>query len=314
MFNKEKLILEKYSDADLVETFISEYHSNPTNTSVSRFINRKGRLCIKDWNGSFYGDWLGVAGHHYGITASGSLNREELERVIDLVYDDLIVKQKKVLKSSYTPLERIKLEPTVISILEREFEQRDIDYWSQFGINLELLNVFNVKIADTVSINNHSFYRKGTEDPCYAYWFSEGYYKIYRPLVSNANYKWRTNYSGIDGKEDSKPKILAKSRKDRMVLSVLLDKLNLDYSTYCYNNEAFVPTKLLDSTTHVFYDNDYKSSINVGQIYAGLIVNKFKVNNLVIPEKYKAKDISDFRKKHGEEAALNWLEESLLSQ
>ena len=60
-------------------------------------------------------------------------------------------------------------------------------------------------------------------------------------------------------------------------------------------------------TTHILYDNDYKSKDNPGQKSALKFVEQFNLKNIRIPNKYSCTDISEFRALYGKDKTKDFL-------
>jgi len=61
--------------------------------------------------------------------------------------------------------------------------------------------------------------------------------------------------------------------------------------------------KLRFYTIVILYDNDYTSETNPGQTMANKICQEYDFQNIIIPDHYESKDISDVIKNHGVDTA-----------
>lgn len=218
---------------------------------------------------------------------------------------DFEIKDKKA-----TP----KLE-NLIKIIERDWAPHDLKYWGSFGIDLHTLKKYNVKPIKSyqkIPSNYNSFtitYNVGN----YAYAYEEEKdevitYKIYQPF--NTDRKWDTNSdnSVLQGwnqlsfaKEDL---IITKSLKDVMTINTIL---NVD-AVAVQNEQSRIKPQILEEFNnnyfriYLLFDNDFNKSENWGQKFANKLISEnpeLRLINLVIPEHYKSKDISDLYKNHG---------------
>lgn len=111
-------------------------------------------------------------------------------------------------------------------VLFNKFPKSFIDYWKLFYIDEKLLELYNIKPAKEVWINDklYSVYRD--ENIIIRYLVNQRY-KIYKPLETNKKYKWRTNFNNkcifgylqLDYSLDHI--IISKSSKDVLVWRLL---------------------------------------------------------------------------------------------
>lgn len=89
------LIETHYSQEELVSLYLPEYLNPTVNSSVKLYKTDKNRLVVKDFNGSFKGDYLVLAAMYYKIHNIGYYNYDthnRLDIIIDvshLIYKDL---------------------------------------------------------------------------------------------------------------------------------------------------------------------------------------------------------------------------------
>jgi hypothetical protein len=199
-----------------------------------------------------------------------------------------------------------------IKVKYRDWGLEDKDFWSQFCIPQKLLRTFEVRPIQYFWLDEK---RYKCHTPSYIYHYPCGC-KIYCPYEED--YKW---WSSLDGEclqgysqlpETGEIIFLTSSLKDVMCLQVL------GYSAIALQSEMHMPKeKLIDEFNFrfkrvvVLYDNDFDKDKNNGQIMAEKICSKFSLDNIVIPDGYKSKDISDLIKDHGLNEAEKFLIKSI---
>lgn len=190
-----------------------------------------------------------------------------------------------------------------ITIVERGWNLTDYNYWfKRFNISFEWLESY-----DVIPIS-HCYLHKGDrvvtfystkENPMYAYRFTyDGMYsyKIYFPLHSDKKRKWLFSGGCKDNIEgyDNLPLfddllIIQKSLKD-VIASRLCgySAISLQGEANRLEQELVNKIKKRFTNTIVFYDNDEQ-----GLKSAASITLKYGFKSIVIPEKYKCKDLSE---------------------
>ncbi len=196
---------------------------------------------------------------------------------------------------------------TSINIRARCFSESGLGFWARYGISATTLTNYQVQEVELISLRNDDMaqpiivYPKGL---CFAYRVIDKY-KIYQPY--SADYKFRNNYTEkmIEGffqleyKQDTL--IITKSLKDVMVLNTL------GYEAVSARSESTrVPEEYLRYFEQhyrkivILFDNDGKHN---GHLYP--------YSKVFVPVSSGAKDISDYRKLHGEEKTRELLRELL---
>jgi len=223
--------------------------------------------------------------------------------IIELIPD----KEKERIKKEIEPFNKL---PNTIEIEPRKWEVYDIKYWNLYGIKLSTLKKYNVVPIKGFKIR--SLYHLADK---FAYAFIEKKdekttYKIYQPY-NIIGFKWRTTHDSSvwQGWEqlpiEGEIVIVTKSLKD--VMSIVD---NTPFSAVSLQSETVMPKDdvmqgLSDRFMNVMllYDNDFEKEKNIGQIQAEKIKDNFRgmanLVNISIPDRYRAKDFSDFIKGWG---------------
>lgn len=196
----------------------------------------------------------------------------------------------------------------------RPFEQRDIKYWSQYGITIEQLKSDKVyAISNFKAINKEGkTFLSSTPDIAYAYTdFENNKLKIYRP--NKKEFKWFTNLNQNDVGNVNSVKcvdyiIITKSYKDCRVLR------NLGYNSIWFQNEGQFPNKIIlnsllysFNSIYIWFDND-TTGMSMSNVLKETIKNIFPdktIKIILIPpilfRNQGIKDPSDYYKTLGKE-------------
>jgi hypothetical protein len=197
-----------------------------------------------------------------------------------------------------------KEKSTEIRLNFRNFIQKDLEYWSQYGISLDTLNKFNIKACKEVYIVKDNEMRNCNlkEEMCFAYLFPDNSVKVYFP--ERESYRFISNSRWVQGIEFiNNPKVLVitKSLKDVMCLSLF------NIQAVAMQGESILPPAELVNKYNCVYlaDNDAP-----GKRAAVLIRKKYNIPIVLFPKEYREmgiKDFSDAYKILGQEKLKNIL-------
>lgn len=197
------------------------------------------------------------------------------------------VTMSRVETDSHTQYKKVCQE---ITFKSRNFNAKDAEYWSEYGITRQQLmddKVFPVVWYKFFSVRAERQLIIRPEDICYAYTdFSTGKVKIYRPLTTNSAFKWITNCTEQDIgnissiNETGETLLIVKSYKDcRVVLNTELIE-----DVIWFQNEGMMPSDavLMDLCNSferiiILYDNDtagIKAAIKVSDYINSLVPEK----------------------------------------
>ncbi len=199
-----------------------------------------------------------------------------------------------------------------IQIKSREWGNNDYYYWGvRYQIPKKLLIKYNVIPISYFWVNNARF----KVDFGYAFKFSDTGYKIYQPYEVES--KWFSNIGGdvIQGytqlPEEGELLIVTSSLKDVLVLTTMGYNAIAPQSERVMSEDLVLKLKDRFRNIVVLYDNDFNSEINPGQTAAKRMCDKYSLSNIVIPETYECKDISDLVDAHGFEVGEQLIKELL---
>jgi hypothetical protein len=278
------------------------------------FDRRSNSYRLKDFgNDDYSGDCFSLVGKLKGLNCS---NPKDFVVILQLINHDLSLHldedvevkntfSKKVDSSSTQPYnpEPKKVKP--YSFLQKDFSGREREFWSQYGVSLDILKTYNV-----ISVNEYKSENKegnpfcfssSEREPVFGY-LGKRHIKIYRPC-SDVRFLYGGNFGdtycfGLEQlpvKGDS----LYITGGEKDVLSLAARK----FHAICFNSEtAAIPISVIRKLSHRFkhivllYDVDktgLESSLKHQQQ-----LSEFVVKRLVLPlsgEKQE-KDISDYFK------------------
>lgn len=196
-----------------------------------------------------------------------------------------------------TPKPKITIE-TIIRIKDRPWNQKDINYWLQFGISKEIANLYFIYPITHYWINDYMFTIKSGE---LAYgMYEQGKFQIYQPYASKDK-KWFSNtgsmiYGYNQLPESGKLLFITSSKKDIMTLK------KLGYNAVSPNNEgSSLPEKEYEDLNNrfekiiIFFNNDHQ-----GLKAAHLMGEELGLDFIFIPMEYDETDPSDYYKTFGE--------------
>jgi hypothetical protein len=272
-------------------------------------MNESGQLRHKDFADSSYsGSGIEFVQQKYGLSIGDAMKK--IAKNFGLLEQDNKI-YKEVLSTYTKPVMDIK-RYTFIQINPRKWEQRDADYWKQFGITVDELKNEKVYPLKELFIN-----RKREQFPqselVYAYQYESGF-KIYFPQREKGE-RWKSNIKtsiveNIKILQELDPAVvlITKSKKDRLVLSRYFPYvMNVqNESRSCFTPE-FVEM-LRGRDVWINYDSDEAGVKNCTNI-----TSEFGYKYINVPKNYlPVKDFADLYKEHGEEEVINVLKQKNL--
>ena len=222
-------------------------------------------------------------------------------------------------KPKIVPIQPIfkKEKKTIIQIEAKSFTKEELEWWEQFGITKNILTKYRVYSCKTVFLNGRIESIYDSKCPSYGYYFGneEGreLWKIYYPYRKNFRFIGNIKTTTIQGynqlPKKSKLLVITKSLKDCMVL------YNLGIAAISPQSETqFIQDNVLEVLKKRFkhivllFDND-----QTGLEFTNKIKRKYKwITPMIIPLKYKAKDISDFYKAYGRDKTIELIKEGII--
>jgi hypothetical protein len=192
------------------------------------------------------------------------------------------------------------IEPADIRVTLTYFKSKDFEYWKQFGITPDILELYDVRKVDKAWINGKLWYIKNDFDPCYRY-LEKDKIKLYRPFASKKN-KFRNNFddSIMEGysrlPEKGNSLILTKSYKDVMCLkSIGYIAVSPRSESSGISDDLIKKLKERFNSIYVWFDND-----DVGIKFSENLAEKHNLK-LIKHDTSMPKDPSDIYKNLGKD-------------
>ena len=314
-------LLSQYSEETYMEyylgikvakgLFCSPLRRDNTPT-CSFYKNKSGELIFKDFNGSFYGNFISVVMEKYHVS---------YYKALQIIAEDFNLSKRHTDKVAVNPIKPSTTVfkdtgPADVRVEIKDFTQEELNWWNSYGITLDILKKFNVYSCKNIFLNGKLFKTIYKDNFMFGYYGGKKdnleLWRIYFPKQSN--YRFLTNWPAkkIQGlkqlKKDGDICVITKSMKDTMCL------YSLGISAIAPNSEnLFIADTILERLKSKFkyiivlYDNDLPGIQNMRKI-------KKKHPELIyfyIPRHYNAKDISDFYKKYGKDKTLEFVKDNL---
>lgn len=312
-YNKEETYMSFYLGIPIKKgLFCSPLRKDNTPT-CSFYRNKNGDLIFKDFNGSFYGNFISVVMYKYGLQYNEALRT--IANDFNLIKTPGYVKHQGVVRSNIPKFEAP--STALIQVEIQNFLPKELEWWKTYGITEKILKKFHVYSCKNIFLNGSYFMASTSGCPAYGYYGGKEdnieLWRIYFP--KKKQYRFLTNWKAkqVQGykqlPKEGKLLVITKSMKDVMCL------YSLGIKAIAPNSEnLFVTDKMLDELKSrftyiaVLYDNDLPGISNM---------NKIKKEHpelfyTWIPRSYEAKDISDFRKKYGEKKTKQFIKESII--
>lgn len=312
-YNKEETYMSFYLGIPIKKgLFCSPLRKDNTPT-CSFYRNKQGDLIFKDFNGSFYGNFISVVMYKYGIGYSDALRT--IANDFNLIHTPGYTKHKGIIRDNIPTFKAP--ETALIQVEIQEFPDYELEWWASYGITAKLLRKYHVYSCKNIFLNGNYFMASTKSCPAYGYYGGKEdnveLWRIYFP--NKKQYRFLTNWKAkqVQGYQQLPQKgkllVITKSMKDVMCLA------GLGIKAIAPNSEnLFLTDKMLNDLKQrfnyiaVFYDNDLPGISNMNKIKKEHPELKY----IWIPRRYEVKDISDFRKRYGEKSTRQFIKESII--
>lgn len=322
---------------DTGEFIVSPIRIDTHPTCGFRYDNR-GKLKFKDFAGYFWGDCFDAAAYvisnlegYNGLNINTREGFISVLRHITFTFKDIFYGTEKdplISENINNAISKIKKEKQIIELVIRNWNQNDIDYWKQFNVNLQTLNINLIYPIEQYYINRKTNpepkYYYNEKDPCYGYLLGKdrhGVYniKLYFPNRNKNGTRFITNCNHLEGiyqlgGDNYDLIILTKSTKDRVSIYSSLKTL---HSLYGEDNIDKIGVINIPHETYKLKANEYnwlKSKLNekgiivslmdndrTGMIEANYLRKEYNILPIIIPKCFKAKDFSELFKYNNDE-------------
>lgn len=312
-YNSEETYMEHYLGIPVKKGLFKSPLRRDNTPTCSFYRDSCGRLIFKDFRGDFYGNFIEVVKYKYGVS---------YPKALAIIANDFGIKQNPELKvnksciKEYSNNKLEKSEESIIKVKIKDFTEEELDWWRSYGITLNTLKKFFVFSCEIVFLNDQIYSYSSSTSFNFGYFYpskdnNKQYWRVYYP--QNRKYRFISNWNKtmIQGihmmPKSGEFLVITKSMKDVMLC------YELGIPAIAPNSEnLFITDSQWDNIVikfkHIFllYDTDLAGVANSKRIK-----KKFpKIQVLLIPRKYKAKDITDLYKKLGTEKMLNLVEEA----
>lgn len=273
------------------------------NTPTCGFaIDQRGILKFKDFAGHFHGDCFNVVQHVYSCDFLTAL---QIIANDFKLYGTPVVPE--IVERLVTPaMPRVAKK---ISVKRQRWREVDKAFWSRFGITSKTLNKYNVSSISHAWVEDKVVYTYTDSDPGYVFWLAEGNSKLYFP--NRTQYRFLGNSNLLQGYSQLPATgsilLITKSLKDVMLLS----QYNIPAVAPASESSVLTPAEYSElierfDTLYSLYDFDYTGvhgAQKMKKLYG--IAPLFLTNGRFGSVDYRAKDVSDYYKLHGNDLTAN---------
>jgi hypothetical protein len=280
-------------------------HCNPlrhdTKPTASFYRAANGELVFKDFMTGFHGNFMDVVCEKFKC---------EYTKALRIVANDFgIVKSVEQKNEAQIVYDGSKIEEkgeTVIQCEIKDFTDSEMKWWNSFGITSPTLKKYHVFSVKNLFLNGNHLLTTTPRNPAYGYYFGREQgrelWKIYFPLKTQ--FRFMLNNSKLQGAKQLPDEgdivVVTKSMKDVMVLH------ELGIAAVAPQAESVIITSrqyqaLKKRFKYVICNGDWDAA---GQHFMAKSRKAFGCICMSFVNKHTdGKDISDFVKLHGIEAA-----------
>ena len=302
----EESIMEHYLGLPVKKGLFKSPLRSDSNPTCSFYRNRNGSLIFKDFSGDFYGNVFDVVMRIYNVN---------YHKALKIIANDFGIKDSLEIPKNpklieYTNNKFNKSNITEIQIEMKEYSDKELEYWENFGITLKTLKFYNVYSCKHVFLNGSLLTSSSDTDFVFGYYRLDesdiDYFRIYFP--NRTRYRFLSNWKSnmLQGSQQlpnyNNILVITKSLKDVMCLYELgITAIAPNSETMFMNINQYENLKTRFNRIYLFFDNDLPGISNMNRIK-----KRFSdIKCIWIPRKYGVKDITDFYKKYGKEDTVN---------
>lgn len=320
-FELEPTITKQYLlDKASQETYLEYYLGVPVkkglfksplrvdnNPTCSFYRTKNGDIILKDFNGSFYGNFINVVMYKYGLSYYKALKM--IANDFGYIHLPKYKKNPKPVIESQNELKESKEANIQVEI--QDFSKEELEWWAQFGITEKILKKFKVFSCKAVFLNGNLFTMSSSNYLIFGYYRGKNendieLWRIYFPIHRKYDPRFLSNWKSflLQGSKQL-PKegdtlVVTKSLKDVMTLySLGITAVAPNSENLFLTTSQFSKLKSRFKRIIVFYDNDLAGFHNMNKIR-----KSYDIECVWIPRSYGAKDISDYYKLYGKDKTL----------
>ncbi len=311
-------------------TIYSPLRDDDNLPSVGFAFDKKGRLKMRDFNGTFWGDMFDLVAYIYKFRVS---SKNDFYIILKIIYDAMLNDQYRdvISEDIKNRINAIKKEKLVIDLNVRSWNNKDKQFWGQWDLDIDFLNANYVFPIENYWINIDSNpnpkYYYNPNNPCYAYYLgfdSNGIinYRLYFPYKNKYFPKFISNNNVLQGsvnlKDDYDAITITKAYKEvlffRKLFSTHYSKggFKIGFIAPPAEDYRFTEHDILDLKGRTktgdlisFYDFD-----KTGITGANRLKNKYDIPYLFLTNgrfnsfNYESKDMTDYYVDHGRTESL----------
>jgi CHC2 zinc finger len=228
--NLKELVSSRLSEFDIYHMYLGEFKLNTVmkspfhrdrHPSFSIGTSTSGRLYWRDYSADEKGGAVDMVQKMYNLTYSQALQKICSDFGL-LVADGL--QYRRIISSYVQPV--IEKHDTLIHVKAGKWTKKALEYWSAYGIDQQQLEREEIYNVDEWYLNRMRQEKKPGEN-VFAYRFPGDLFKLYMPDRTRDEGRWKTNVpcatvEGLDRLNKSPKVLVAKSRKDRVVLQQIV--------------------------------------------------------------------------------------------
>jgi hypothetical protein len=276
----QEAIFEAYGIPVVKGNFVSPLRRDKSPTCAFQYYGNTLRY-YDNRPGEFCGDAISMVMHLKQLDYQGAL-LDIYNTMKNSISNHIITRKSKI--------DLVKKGNTEIKINFKEFSNKELEYWKQYGISLEVLQRFNIHSCSHLFITKNSVDFKNNcvrgGEMCFVYIFADNSVKAYFP--ERESYRFISNSRWIQGLEyldNPKLLVITKSYKDVICLSLF------GIQAIAMQGESVLPPAWLVNKYNCVYlaDNDAP-----GKRAAVLIRKKYNIPIALFPQEYREMGIKDF--------------------
>ena len=298
-----EMILSKIREIDIFSYYCPNFKELGVKFCSSIRDDKSPSVSIIQWNDSLLYKDFGHPDHTFNcftyVKVAYNCNFYEALKIIDndfrlnladrkeeMIFTRGVMGMRSSIKEYVKPLILIKKK-------SRPWNVKDADFWSKYLISKKTLVKFGVSPISHYWINDN----RVTCTLSYCYKLGSKY-KIYSPYderkwFSNTTKKHIQGYNQLP--ETAELCVLASSLKDVMCLFEMgIPAIALQSEMQMPEEKTIKELQERFKKVVVFYDNDFNKPDNPGQSMASKICKRYKLQNVLIPDFYELKDLSDY--------------------
>lgn len=317
-------ILELITDQQIFQSYIPNIVFN---TAMSSPLGEKDdkpsfsvfwsfryqKYLFKEHRYGWYGDCFDFVQRLYGYS---SFKEALMQICIDFGFDQFHINKniKRGVINIPKKFKKVRKAGQVnIRVTLRDWKEYDLEYWKQFGITkqwLDISGIYPIKYyfinSTTCIADKHAYVYVENKD-------GKKTYKIYQPFSEEK--KWVSNndrsvwelWSVIP--DTFHILVITKSRKDALsIMSTCgIPAISLQAEGTTPKDQVVEELKERFKNIYLLYDNDFDKTTNYGRNYGRRLSDLFDIPQIELPESYGMKDYSDLVQAYGPETSKNVL-------